>query len=493
MVSSGLFKKPGFLLFCLLLIAAVSRLPLLFPDRMILDGDEALMGLMSIHQLELGEIPWFFWGQRYGFSLIEVCTISVFHHLLGYSDLAVKLAMLLIWLVALTGLFLFAKEKLSPQWAFALVLLFALHPVWFYWSLKARGGYLTTLASTGWLFYLASKQTIPLWLRGLGMGILLALIYHAMKLWIPSSLLMLIALAYHQDKRWQLSLFTLAGFSISFTGMYLLSLNYVDYWHPSVLDFSLWQKNAGLALNRLQDFFEGNYFLGDIHPVKNWTYISWLLVKGFFLVSLILTILQWKERKDKPAQILFLIAAFVPMGILIATNEFFSPRYLLPVPFFLFFWCALQWKNLRFSALLRSLGIATSLIFLAGSWQLTGTDFYQKRVQERTDKIQLSKMLVDDQYRYVLCNTPETHWQLMYYSGAGLICSGIYPHDRFQAFPNTVREAYQKGKPVPVLSGDSRSWQHLDTYMERYGSQYIIRQPAQWQLDSLGFEMRILY
>ncbi len=493
MFSSELSKKPAFLLFCLLLISAISRIPLLFPDRMVLDGDEALMGLMSIHQLELGETPWFFWGQRYGFSLIEVSTISLFHQIVGYSDLAVKTGMLFLWLVALSGLFMFLKEKISARWAFALVLLFALHPVWFYWSLKARGGYLTALASSGWLFYLAAKPSIPSWIRGLGIGVLMALIYHAMKLWFPSSLLFVVALLYQQNRKIPLFSIALVGFASSFSLMYYLSLGNPDYWNPTVLDPSLWQNNLSLAKHRLQQFFEGNYYLGDIHPVKNWTYIAWLSVKWLLVASFILAVLQWKERKDKLAHMLYFAAAFGPLAILIFTNAFFSPRYLLPAPFFLFFWCALQWNRLRYTGLLKAIGIAASLIFLAGSWQLTQTDYFQKRVQERSDKIELSQKLVDEGYRHIFCNTPETHWQLMYYSQEKLICTGIYPHDRFQAFPNAVREAYQAGKPVPVLAGDPRAWQGLDTFMEPYGSQYLIRHPTPAILDSLDIEMRILY
>lgn len=493
MVFRQLTSKPAFLLFCLLLISVISRIPLLFPDRMILDGDEALMGLMSIHQLELGETPWFFWGQRYGFSLIEVSSISLFHQILGYSDLSVKTAMLFLWLVALSGLFMFLKEKLSARWAFAVVLLFALHPVWFYWSIKARGGYLTALACSGWLFYLASKQSIPLWIRGTGIGILLALIFHAMKLWFPSSVLVVFALLYQQNKKLPLATFAFGGFLISFIFMYFQSLNYPDYWNPKVLDASMWKRNLLLAEHRLQHFFEGNYFLGDIHPIKNWTYIAWLAVKWLLLASFALAILQWKDRKDKVAHLLYFVAAFGPLGVLILTNPFFSPRYLLPAPFFIFFWCAFQWNRLRYTGLLKAIGLSAALIFLAGSWQLTQTDYFHKRVQERSDKMELSKKLVEDGYHYVLCNTGETHWQLMYYSRGRLICSGIHPHDRLQQFPNAVREAYFAGQPVPVLSGDPRLWQGLGPYFEPYKSQYMIRKPEMWQLDSMEFDMRILY
>lgn len=88
------FSKPTNLLICLLVLVTISRIPLFYPDSAILDGDEAILGLMSFSQLENGEMPWFFWGQRYGFTFVEVSAISCFQFLLGYHDYAVKLAML---------------------------------------------------------------------------------------------------------------------------------------------------------------------------------------------------------------------------------------------------------------------------------------------------------------------------------------------------------------------------------------------------------------
>ena len=47
------------------------RFPRLFSPNHILDGDEAILGLMA-WQAALGrDIPVFFWGQSYGFSLLE--------------------------------------------------------------------------------------------------------------------------------------------------------------------------------------------------------------------------------------------------------------------------------------------------------------------------------------------------------------------------------------------------------------------------------------
>ena len=490
MQIKGLFKKPHFLFFCLLLLVTISRIPLLFPDRMILDGDEALLGLMSIRQLELGEIPWFFWGQQYGFTFIEVSFISFFHLLLGYSDLAVKLAMLTLWLLSISGLFLFLKEKTSAPIAFAAILLVSLHPVWFFWSLKARGGYLTALCASSWMFYLAQHKKLNPILKGLLSGVLLAVVYHAMKLWFPSSVLVLIAILLPQDKKALLSIGAIVSFVGVFFGLQQLANLNPDYWNPSVAKIELWQKNIEYAFFRLKIFFEGNYFLGDIYPIKNWTFNAWVVAKWWMVLSFPIAILQWKERKDKLAQVLFLLAAAFPLGVLLITNEFYSPRYLLPAPFFIMLWCAMQWKNLRYEHITRFAFGVSAFVFLAGSWQLTRVSYFQKESVERIEKMQSAKQLLEDGYTYILCNSPETHWQLMYYSGGKLICSGIHPHDRFQSFPDAVREAYKAGESVPAHALDQQHHRGLDTYFKPYGPHFLIKKPTLWQLDSMYYDMR---
>ena len=59
---------------CLLVFAAVallSRLPQLFSRNLLLEGDECILGLMGMHLAKGREFPIFFYGQRYGLSIIE--------------------------------------------------------------------------------------------------------------------------------------------------------------------------------------------------------------------------------------------------------------------------------------------------------------------------------------------------------------------------------------------------------------------------------------
>ena len=66
-------RAPG--LAALLLLSVVLlllRVPYLFSRHYVLDGDEAILGLMAWHAAQGLELPVFFWGQSYGFSHLEV-------------------------------------------------------------------------------------------------------------------------------------------------------------------------------------------------------------------------------------------------------------------------------------------------------------------------------------------------------------------------------------------------------------------------------------
>ncbi|MBI1221704.1 MAG: hypothetical protein GC180_03785 [Bacteroidetes bacterium] len=494
MKDISLKSKTGFLLFCLLLLAIISRIPLLYPDRMILDGDEALMGLMSIHQIELGEIPWYFWGQQYGFTLIEVSSISVFHLLLGYNDLAVKLGMMLIWLLALTGAFLFLKEKLGRQWAFVVVLLFVLHPVWFYWSLKARGGYLTALMLSSWLFYFASiHRRIPAVSQGLIQGIGLAVIFHSMKLWFPSSVVLVFGLLWPMRKKWTLGASMLVSGILSHIALHQISLQNPDYWNPHVVDIDLLWHNLISMRERLRHMFEGNYFLGDFYPIFNWTFIAWEVVKYAFLVSLAFSLLQFRENLRSVEFWALTLATAIPLGVMLISPMFFSPRYLLPFPLFLFMWCAWQWKNFRYTRLLRIIWIPMALAIYAGAWQLTQTDYYKREAEEKIIRNDAAHLLIEKDYTYVLCNVAELHWQLMYYSGGKLVCTGIYPHDRLQELASSVRQAYWDGEKVIAVSSDNQEYRHMQDSMIQVGGLWMLPKPRLEDLEKMGFEMRVMY
>ncbi len=108
---------------------------------MVLDGDEAVLGLMAKHFFEGKEIPVFFYGQNYGFSFVEVLFISLAYVIGGFSAVSVKVSMLFLWLAGVIFYYL-ALDQLAIKkgWngTVYIVLLFLFSPAWAVWSMKAE-------------------------------------------------------------------------------------------------------------------------------------------------------------------------------------------------------------------------------------------------------------------------------------------------------------------------------------------------------------------
>ena len=95
------------LLAIFLLLLIITRLPQL-SSGMLPDGDEAILGLMARHLAAGKELPLFFYGQSYGFCLLETATAACLFKIFGSSPVLLKVAML--WLWALGCLFLGTKR-----------------------------------------------------------------------------------------------------------------------------------------------------------------------------------------------------------------------------------------------------------------------------------------------------------------------------------------------------------------------------------------------
>src|SRR5690606_22673678 len=378
--------------------------------RTILDGDEALMGVMSLHQIEHGEMPYFFWGQRYGFSFLEVSSISLFTQLIGYGDLADKLGILLVWVLAIAGMFLFFEKRFDARWAFWLALLFALHPAWYHWSLKARGGYTTALLSSSWLFYLCTLKGNT-WLRGSLIALLLVTTYYAQKLWFPSTCLLMLALLLENQSMKKVAFPLLVGGIVSVAAFYSMSLTQKNFWTPVLVNLDLFQENVLQIPERIEDMFEGNYFLGGTHPVKNWTYNSYSVLRGALIFAFILMLIRWSLIPNKKAQSLVFLSAIVPFGVLLIAEFNFGPRYLLPAPFFLLYWASEQWYAFRYQRLFHFAFPIMALIFLVGSIQLKDTGHYARLRKDRWDMLMLVERLEKEKYSSVLIENPGLHWQ----------------------------------------------------------------------------------
>jgi hypothetical protein len=162
------------------------RLPYLLSPNRLLDGDEAVLGLMAKHTAALSELPLFYWGQAYGFSLPETMAAALAFRVFGMSSLALSLSMLFLFLV---GLWLFEGgfRNLAGgrEWSRTFALVLGLLPVWVVWGFKARGGYLTAFVLSGLILKLVTSEAFGR-KRAVVTGFAAGLLFFAQPLWFAT-------------------------------------------------------------------------------------------------------------------------------------------------------------------------------------------------------------------------------------------------------------------------------------------------------------------
>jgi len=139
---------PRYALPLTLLLALVVRVALIVRAPGVLDGDEALVGIQaeSIAAGAARPLPVYFYGQHYMGALEAYLAAGVFR-LIGPSVVALRLVPLLCALLFVLLTYELGRRVVGRQAALAAALLAALAPLYpAVWSLKARGGYVETLA-----------------------------------------------------------------------------------------------------------------------------------------------------------------------------------------------------------------------------------------------------------------------------------------------------------------------------------------------------------
>ena len=81
------------------LTIVLTRLPRLLGGGVVLDPDEAIVGLMAKHILDGKEVALFFLGQSYGLTIAESLFGALGYAALGASALSLKISTLVLWII----------------------------------------------------------------------------------------------------------------------------------------------------------------------------------------------------------------------------------------------------------------------------------------------------------------------------------------------------------------------------------------------------------
>lgn len=318
-----------------MILSVAHRLLFLDSNVFYVDGDEAIVGLMGIDILE-GELPLYFYGQTYAFSFIEAILISVGIILFGTSALAIKLMMIVFWGMSLSLFVITIYNLTNRNLALSLLLMLVIitSPTWLVWSMKARGGYLTSLFLSNLVLYLllCSRKTRKYWFWGI-MGVLLAFVFESQPLWFPVTFTGYVLALTFQASNIKIKLTNLSLSLISAVLILLILSIYKQdlyvVWHPPSISFSHVISNPLRFITSFNSYMNGLYYLYNNFDIQLsfHGFLTWILL----ILAVTFSLKNLLSKNYKSASWILLIPASI-------TGFFLSPdaRYLMPFTFILF-------------------------------------------------------------------------------------------------------------------------------------------------------------
>jgi hypothetical protein len=398
----------------------LSRTPQLLNENLILDGDECVVGIMAIHSSESNEVPFFFYGQPYGFSFIEVATIRLFYWMFGVSDISIKLAMLFLWSIGIIFFYKTLKqiEPKNNKWTPLLItLVFVFSPSFAIWSMKARGGYLTAFVlSSIVIFLLFNKKWKTKSLVSFIIGLLIIIIYQSQPLWLVG---LLPLLGYRIFQNRQASQIIAAVFGIFFG---ILLFNYYKgslstYWNPPFLswpDFNF--ETIILIPKKIYFNLTGNYNFGEIkRPIFITKFLAVSMFVSIFTSILIGFYYLFKKKSINPIFYYACTSVILLIGYLPFLYRY-EPRYLLPLSGFAFFMIYILIDSFKQK---RVVNFILILFISLGAYSLY--EFKNVSFEKKPALISLMNELESKNINHVYSEDVLLQWQLMFYSKEQII------------------------------------------------------------------------
>lgn len=446
-------------------IIILTRLPQLLNPNIVLDGDEAIVGLMAKHIVEGKSLPLFFYGQSYGLSFLEAFFGAIFFGVWGISGLALKTAMLSFWSVGWV-FFVLALNRLSGgQMALAAGALLIVCPAWGSWSMMARGHYVSGFVIaclSCWMasFYITSSRyrQVQAWF----LGTVASLLYFINQLWFAAFSFFALALLWRKVRKIDLAAI-LVGFFLMSGMLHVVTLKEGStYWSPDFFK----NPDIMLALFKLPErvfvCLSGAYHYGlSINPG------SFTMISAFMWCAILIFCLYRFARLlifPHPHSAVF-TGCFLAMTIILLVSLIINPacfdyRYLIPMTLFLVCFFAVELGSaVAKGGFFRSSALVMMLILVVvGTGSLIEarnnpiTKSYPPHILSEKDA---RKLLIGELdaagVRYVYCLHPTFQWNIMFLSREKIVARWLDPSDRVPAYPMAVDKALLNGRKVALV------------------------------------------
>jgi hypothetical protein len=437
----------------LVAVSVVSRLPQLRSPNLLVDGDEAVLGLMAKH-LALGrEFPIFFYGQHYGFSSVEAMAGALSFLLLGTNAISLKLAMLALWTVGVLFLFLAQAKLVGVDRSFWITMVFLLTPAWAVWSMKARGGYLTAFTATAALLWLVvqdrERETFMRWLVA---GALTFLIYLAQPLWLPGVLPILIVILL--SRRSLLYIVSYLAVPIVMVLVVRTSSGGLVIGNPDVLgSFPLLGRQIWVSMT-------GTYYLAqtlDPDPITEILAVFWCCVVPAAVLLQLYRLVT--GRYCLWSHLLFVSACATLVAELVMLKAR-DARYLLPFSGLLIMLAGVELLDLvdrRIVPKRLAYGLTLTVLFLGSASMREFRDFtYLWRnaptsLSENERLQQVIAYLKAEHISHVFSMNGLLDTQLIFYSDEKIVSRWAMGRDRYPPYVEAVDLALEDGASVAVV------------------------------------------
>jgi hypothetical protein len=497
-------------LVALLALAAATRLPQLASPHLGLDGDEAVVALMARHFLEGRETPWFFWGQSYGFTFPEASFVAAFFAAFGESTATLKAAMLALWsagvaLVALAARRAAGRERAGATAAIAALLLVTC-PAWMSWSMKARGGYLTSFVvaslAVWWIAGIVHEARAGRgWLAGIGAA--LGLIWLCQPLWLPG-LAPFVFLLRRTARRGETAAIVAAA-AAAVLVLVRLAGERSGYWSPGLFE-DLDPRLAARGWPRLVAVHLGGMYYYDAAlpagaAVKAAAAV-WIPLVG---AAIVVPFARRGSPISRAASVATVLSLAFPLFASTGSQMF---RYLLPVTGFAAISLAIECGALGRAGgrgrLVAAGAVGAAVLGgLAAAPEFGRVSFStlpgSSPVPESVSTPALVAELDRRNIRYVYTFEPTLQWKVLFASGERILARWRDPADRYPAFPRAVDEALRAGRRT-ALVGRAAEVDLVEQLLQRrgltdvevftvIGTHFVVVDPPAAFVRALGFEL----
>src|SRR3989442_3930348 len=279
----------------------LTRPPQLAASPFLPDGDEALLGLMAKHALQGQGIPFFPYGQRYGFGAPEVALVAAGFRVFGTSPAVAHAAVFVLWSAGALLLVVALHRLAGARAALVAGTLLAVCPGWLGASLKAWGtnvtGFFFTQLATWLLAALAdagggrSRAVL-----GAALGAAAGLALLANLLWLTALAPLVGLLGWRTLRSGALLAGGLGAAAVMVAAAFAWA-GERGYWAPPLLQ----SRDALVALALLPGRFRvamtGTYFLTEpvpSGPVTAWLAVAWVLAAAAALARSV-----WRARRRR--------------------------------------------------------------------------------------------------------------------------------------------------------------------------------------------------